>query len=164
MIWKSFLTGIVFFAVAMAHAELNIVKDGESEYSIVVAPKPLQITMQAAKDFQTYLEKTTGVKIPILKTGTTGEKPCVVIGDCAAARTAGINAANLPPEGFVIKTIGKNLFIVGRDTAGSGNSDHWKTAPQSGTWYGVARFLEDFLDVRWFFRGNMANTLPNERI
>lgn len=160
MSWKSLLAGITIFSIATAHGAVEIVKNGKSAYAIVVARKPLPITSRAASVLQAYIQKATSVKIPIVKRGVLNEKPSIVVGDCEAARKAGINVKKIKPEGFVIKTIGNNLYIVGRDTAGGGNSDHWRTAPQSGTWYGVARFLEQFLDIRAFFPSKFGESVP----
>lgn len=149
------------FCVAFAaRAELQIVKDSKSEYQVVLGRKCSQITRAAAKDLILYLNKSTGVKLSLSPNGETDGKPSIIVGNCAASRKAGIDVAKLPPEGFIIKTIGKNLYIVGRDTKGSANSDHWYSAPQAGTWNGVSTFLQKYLNIRWFMPGDEGEYVP----
>ncbi len=154
------LFAVLLGAIFTVQAELKIVEDGKSSYQVVVGKNSSQITLAAAKDLLLYLRKSTGAELPFKQTGVTGNRPSIVVGDCAAARQAGIDAAKLPAEGFVIKTVGKNIYIVGRDTKGSASSDHWYSAPQSGTWNGVSRFLQNQLGVRWFMPGAEGEYVP----
>ena len=62
----------------------------------------------------------------------------IVIGCGSVAEELGVkpDAKELGEEGCLIKTVGKNLVFAG--------------TPKGGTLYGVHRFLEDQLGVRWF--------------
>ncbi len=151
------------FLAVNAYSALDIVKDGKSDWRIIVAPQPLPATLRAAEDLQLYIRKSTGITLPIEKTGTATGGKNIVVGDCDAARTAGISVAGLKPEGFVIKTIDGNLYIAGKDTKGDANSDHWRSAPQAGTWNGVSAFLEKYLDLRWFFPGEYGEYVPERK-
>jgi len=149
------------FCVAfVARAELKIVQDGKSKYQVIIGKKAQPITKAAAKDLILYIQKSTGAKLPLSRSGETDGKASIIVGDCAASREAGIDASKLPPEGFIIKTIGKNLYIVGRDTKGSANTDHWYSAPQAGTWNGVSSFLQKYLNIRWFMPGDDGEYVP----
>jgi Domain of unknown function (DUF4838)/Carbohydrate family 9 binding domain-like len=153
------LTGAFCVAFA-ARAELKIVENGKSDYQVVIGKDSKPITRAAAKDLILYIKKSTGVKLPLTHSGQTSGKASIVVGDCAASRKAGINADKLPQEGFVIKTIAKNIYIVGRDTKGSATTDHWYSAPQAGTWSGVSKFLQKYLDIRWFMPGDDGEYVP----
>jgi len=155
------LTGM--FLAVNGYSALDIVKDGKSDWRIVVAPKPLPVTLRAAEDLQLYIKKSTGASLPIEKTGTVTGGKNIVVGDCEAARKAGIDLAELKPEGFIIKTANDNLYIVGKDTKGDANSTHWRSAPQAGTWNGVSAFLEKYLDIRWFFPGEYGEYVPEQK-
>ncbi len=164
-LWKIFVAGLIPLSTCFG---MDIVKDGKSEYRIVVAPNALAVTNAAALDVQTYIRKVSGAELPMVKTGVTDGNPSIVVGDCAAARDAGIRADELKPESFVIKTSGDNLYIVGKDLIVPGGNtdayaDHWRNAPQSGTWFGVAEFLERFLDVRWFMPGDVGEYFPERK-
>ena len=152
------LTGM-FCAVFTVQAEIQIVKDGKSNYQVVVGKKCPKVTVAAAKDLIMYLGKSTGAVLPLKRTGKTGGKPSFIVGDCEASRKVGIHADKLPPEGFVIKTVGQNIYIVGRDTKGS-VTDHWYSAPQSGTWHGISRFLQKYLNIRWFMPQEIGEHVP----
>jgi hypothetical protein len=129
-------------------AALTIVDGGKSDYEIVVAKNALPITVRAAQDLQEYVQKATGAKLEIVKADVPGAKPAIVVGEGPAAKSLGVNLDGIKAEGFRIKTVGKNLVIAGKDTPGSPDSDHWRSAPQAGTWNGVSRFLEKQLNIR----------------
>ena len=149
----SLIVGILCVVIT-AKAELEIVKEGVSVYQVVIAPQALSVVKAAADDLISYLNKSTGAKLRLSQSGEISGKPSIVVGDCVASRNAGIDVNKISAEGFVIKTIGRDLYIVGRDTAGDSNSDHWYSAPQAGTWSGVSTFLQKYLDVRWFMPGD----------
>ena len=48
------LTGM--FLAVNGYSALDIVKDGKSDWRIVVAPKPLPVTLRAAEDLQLYIK------------------------------------------------------------------------------------------------------------
>jgi Domain of unknown function (DUF4838)/Carbohydrate family 9 binding domain-like len=153
------IASILLPAAALAQG-LPLVKDGASDYEILVAPDAFRITVRAAKDLQHYLTKSTGAELPIRRGNALGAKPAIIVGDHPLTAKAGIASKDMPLEGFRIKTIGTTLYIVGRDTKGSATTDHWRSAPQSGTWYGVSEFLESQLGIRWFFPGDMGEVVP----
>ncbi|MFA6666655.1 MAG: DUF4838 domain-containing protein, partial [Armatimonadota bacterium] len=142
-------------------AALTIVDGGKSDYEIVVAKNALPITVRAAQDLQEYVQKATGAKLEIVKADVPGAKPAIVVGEGPAAKSLGVNLDGIKAEGFRIKTVGKNLVIAGKDTPGSPDSDHWRSAPQAGTWNGVSRFLEKELNIRWFMPGKDGEYVPH---
>ena len=158
MLKKIFIT-VLSFLVISVQASLELVKDSKSAYNIFVDANALPITKRAAKDLQLYIKKATGAELPIVKT-VSADKPCIFVGDSEFSRKAGINISDIKPEGYVIKTVGKNLYIVGKDTEGPAETDHWRSAPQAGTWNGVSSFLEKYLDIRWFFPGEYGEYVP----
>ena len=162
MIRISMVLAGMFLAVNVYSAH-NIVKDGKSEWRIIVAPQPLPVTLRAAEDLQLYIKKSTGATLPVEKTGIVTGRNNIVVGDCEATHKAGINVPEFKPEGFVIKTAEGNLYIAGKDTKGDANSDHWLIAPQAGTWNGVSAFLEKYLDIRWFFPGEYGEYVPERK-
>ena len=69
------------FLAVNGHSALDIVKDGRSDWRIIVAPQPLPVTLRAAEDLQLYLKKTTGAVLPIEKSGTVSGGKNIVVGD-----------------------------------------------------------------------------------
>ena len=76
------------------------------------------------------------------------------MGACNATKRV-VDLAQLQPEGFVIKSDGNDLFIVGRDTTDGG-------LEVAGTHYGVSEFLERFVGVRWLMPGPLGEVVPKQ--
>ncbi len=68
-----------------------------------------------------------------------------MIGDCAETRRAGIDAAKIPVEGFVVKTAANRVYLVG-----STQALPVARANDAAAW-AVADFLERFVGVRWYW-------------
>lgn len=146
---KPLLFLLILSIFSLNAAPLELVKNGRSDYRIVIEKNALPAVKVAAKEFQKYLKKSTGAEIPI--TNAAKGLPAVYIG------TLKVNT----PEGFIIKNRGHDLYISGYDTQGNPYSNHWRTAPQTGTWYGVSDFLEKQLGIRWFFPGQDGEYVPS---
>ncbi len=125
-----------------AIAEALVLADGgKSEFQIVVAEEASPSTRHAAKELQAFLAEMTGAKLPIV---SDSEKPGpheIVLGRNAHFEKLGlkIDVDALGKEGYVIRTAGPHLAIVGSDVR--------------GTLYGVYGLLEDHLGCRWFAPG-----------
>ncbi|MGB2823199.1 MAG: hypothetical protein WBF17_19605, partial [Phycisphaerae bacterium] len=46
----------------------------------------------------------TGATLELVGKPPTADRPAIVIGDCAETRKAGLDAAQIPVEGFAVKT------------------------------------------------------------
>ena len=105
---------------------------------IVIPSDPLPSERYAAEQLQTYLEKITGVKSPIVADSARSESSEILLGDNAHLAKLGLNIdfKKLGPEGFALRTLRNKLIIAG--------------GRPRGTLYGVYAFLEDKLGVRWF--------------
>jgi hypothetical protein len=121
-----------------AGVELTIAERGQSAYRIMVAADAILSERYAAEELQRYIERTSGVRLPIVTDKDARTPHDIVLGDNAAlgrARDA-IDFAKLGSDGFVLRTDGTRLLIVG--------------GKPRGTLYGVYGFLEEKLGVRWF--------------
>ncbi|PIX41089.1 MAG: hypothetical protein COZ56_13040, partial [Armatimonadetes bacterium CG_4_8_14_3_um_filter_58_9] len=116
-----------------------LVENGKPRATIVCANKELRL---AASELQTHIELATGAKLPIVDAKKEGTG--VFLGDEAVARANGILVANLPPEGFEIKTIPDGIIIAG-----------------NALW-GVYEFLERFVGVRWYYPGDLGRSVPKK--
>ncbi len=92
----------------------------------------------------------TGATLEFVEKPPSADTPAIVIGDCEETRRAGIDAGNLPPEGFVVKTAPNRLFLVGSTQAplepqGRG------AMPNDGTAWALADVLERLVGVRWYW-------------
>ena len=120
---------ILAFTSCSQKNQLTIIDNGKTTYEIILPNNVKPDIKKAATQLQTYLEKSTGVKIQITNTknSTPGKNKIFV----------GKNQNNLKSaHTILIKTDGKNLIITG------GNA--------KSTLYAVYTFLENYLGCRWY--------------
>ncbi|MBQ1196201.1 MAG: DUF4838 domain-containing protein [Clostridia bacterium] len=115
---------------------LVFVQNNISEYTIIRPENPTDANMKAASELRSYIEKISGVGIPIKTDAEAAGEYEILVGYTNRSAEGQFDAAKLGNEGFVIETVGKKLFI-----AGSG---------VRGALYGVYTFLEDYLGCRFY--------------
>ena len=84
---------------------------------------------------------STGATLELVGEPPAADRPAIVIGDCEETRRAGIDAAQIPAEGFVVKTAANRVYLVGSTQDGASDTAAWA----------VADFLERFVGVRWYW-------------
>ena len=109
--------------------KLSLMTDGKLSAEIVVPPNSSPVVSFAADELQRMLEKATDSKIPILP-ARTGTKPAILLGDNPLARLYVGDPAQLPRDGFMIRTVADIIIIAGRDSM----HDDPKKALASGVW------------------------------
>ena len=119
---------------APEHEPVVLVRNGVALGEIVVCTEGRMVTA-AVKDLQGFIKASTGAELPIVK--ERGDRPAMVVGECPDARAQGLDAEQMPVEGFALRTAPGTVFIVGHDEAGT-------------TW-GIDEFLERFVGVRWYW-------------
>lgn len=151
--WHSAVVAAAVVSSAGRGFSATIVENGRPGAVLVL---PVGANPRAAATLQSYIEKATGAKLPILAedqlSGVTNATSRVFVG---AGQTAGkvVDLQKLQPEGFVIKTVGEDVYIVGRDATEAGTR-------VEGTFFGVCEFLERFLGVRWLMPGPLGEVVP----
>ena len=108
-----------------------------------------------ASELQRCIEKATGVLLPVLAEDEIGGRvtgDVVFVGACVKTREV-VDVSGIQPEGFVIRTQGNALYIVGRDETDAGRE-------VDGTLYGVCEFLERYVGVRWVMPGEVGEVVP----
>lgn len=115
---------------------LVLIDKGKSVYQIVISEESSLVEKRAALELQAILEQISGVKLDIISDKTPPSECEIIVGNTNRKELSEIipEIEQLNEDGFIIKTIGEKLLIVG------GND--------KGTLYGVYSFLEDFLDCR----------------
>lgn len=113
----------------------TLVKEGKTEYTIVIPAHASECECFAAEELQKYVKQATGAELPIVaedESVTLGGK---WIGVGKTLLASALDTTNLNVDGFRLKTEGETLLIKGeRDR---------------GTLYGAYDFLEKFLCVRF---------------
>lgn len=127
---------------------MQLVRQGKSEYSIVLPAAAIPSEQRAAEELQRFLEEMSGARLPIVRDDQAVSGGMILVGESAALRklNLGIDVAGLGGEGFVLRTAGKHLVIAG--------------GRPRGTMYGVYTFL-DKLGCRWFTRE--VSRIPKRR-
>lgn len=119
-----------------------LVAEGVSEYVILLAANAAVNEYNAAQELQEILLAATGASLPIVyegQTKVTSSTSLISIGDTEYAASCGVNTdGTLGRSGYVIKNIGKQLFI---------KSD----GDKRGCMYAVWDFLYDEVGYRYYY-------------
>ena len=140
---------------APAHPPVEIVRDGKAQAVVYVAdpkgwvkPDPqnkgknIPNVKRLIDQLVEVVRVSTGATLELVDASPAANRPAIVIGDCEETRQAGIEAEQLPVEGFVVKTAPQRVYLVGSTRHGRGND---------GAAWAVADFLERFVGVRWYW-------------
>lgn len=151
---QSILAALVVLA-AGAVSGLDLVKDGRSAFVIHVEEDAPASVREAAADLQAYCQQVTGANLAIVHAAA---KPMISLGATRAAAAAGVTAVGLEWEGFRIKPLNGDVFILGPDTGKDEQTPQGGTS--AGTRNGVATLLEDYFGVRWLMPGPQGDYVP----
>ena len=148
---KLILFFAAFSAALVTAAPLEVVKNGKSDYVIVVPGNALPGPREAAKELQYLIHRATGAKLPIVSAAA-GKKAIFLS-----------TAKGAAPESCTLKTRKGDLHISGDD--GSGNPRRFAHTEynRAGTWFGVNYIAERFLEFRHFFPGEAGIYLPKRK-
>ena len=113
-----------------------------------------QKTETAAHELQTYIQKISGARLPIVDDAQNPAGPLILVGrgrlsDGLGVAIPGGVTCSRREEGFVIMCKGDRLLLAG-------NND----GPYHGTEYAVDDFLRS-LGVRWFMPGEFGEIVPH---
>ena len=141
--WLTFLA-LIFGGVAVSVEQSEAVvlaRNGASDYVILIPESAGPPIRYAARELQKYLEQISGAKLPIAEGTAPRGKPVVIVGEHPRLNRLGVKRTlkSLGPEGFIIRTSGRNLILCG--------------GGPRGTVYSVYTFLEEVLGCRWFAPG-----------
>lgn len=126
-------------APAATTKPLTLVKNGQTNYVIVLTSDPIPAERTAATELQSYLKQVTGATLAVKNEDEVPiSAPQIVVGAGNRARQTLTPQVmdKLGNDSIVIKTQGHNLILSG-------------SRPR-GTLYAVYQFLEDTAGVRWW--------------
>ncbi len=143
---------------------LELVKDGKSQASIVIAKDKFanhrNIELKAAKELQEHVKIATGAELPIVADNVKTEGLVILIGESELTRQLKIGIDGLRPEGFRVKTFEGGLAIVGTL---SGPTVPGTTPNNQGVLFGVYDVLERYMGVRWYYPGEDGRVIPKQK-
>jgi len=86
--------------------EITLIEDGASAYQLVIADEAAEEARQAARELQDYLEKISGVQLPVVRRSEKVDGPAIWVGDAGDGET-------LPPHQVRIREQNGDLLIHG---------------------------------------------------
>ena len=149
---------VLLVAATSGYADVTLVEAGKPQAVIVTPVDASGVVAYAAQELQDHVRKASGVTLAIATEANIPTSPParIYLGNCQAARDLGIDAATLAPEACLIRTRGGSVFVAGRDTAGEAlGQSVW-----AGTLFGVYELLEESLQVRWLWPGELGTVVP----
>jgi hypothetical protein len=134
----------IFFIVPLFNAvvfaeTIRLSTESKTNYVIVLSTEATPLEQTAAQELKLHLDSVTGADFVIAtESDIEAVKPQIVIGNSKRAKEflPEIDVAKIPYDGIIIKTVGKNLVLLGH--------------PKRGTLYAVNTLLEDVVGVRWW--------------
>ena len=169
-----------FCAVGTVAAQVRVVENGKARAVVVTADKPSLTAAYAAKELVTHIEKATGKRLKLVGESDIpkGYASRIFVGVTQAALKQGIKPDKLGNDEFVLRTIGSDLFVLGKeDFFGSPPPDRHSRDIRSrrkrarvhplsvfnqysGTLFGVYEILERHVGVRWLWPGELGTYVP----
>lgn len=98
--------------------KMTIAGNDISKYTIVLAKEPRPVEETAAGELHTYIEKTCGVCLPVVKGGAETDFE-IIVGKNARKKYADTDVAELEEDGYRIFADGKKLVIVAGEKRGA---------------------------------------------
>ena len=161
------LYAIVFIASA-AECQPFLVDNAKSPYTVVLPEASTEIvfppgnSIQYAAEFLVdYIEQATGCRLPIMcETDFTNKTPVISLGPTRLAKKAIGSSPDFAPEECLVQTLDGNVIICGEIDA---------RGLDRGTLFGVYKFLEKVIGVRWYFgddrwySANMGTVIPKHQ-
>jgi hypothetical protein len=147
------------FCMLSADAQVSVVTQGKASAVVVIADEPTRTAMYAADELVGHVELATGVTLEIVPESKSNEEmpTRIYVGETETAFRQGIDVNRLPREASILRSVGNDLFILGKEDEGDPMDER---NPNVGTLFGVYEFLEDFLGVRWLWPGDLGTHVP----
>jgi hypothetical protein len=141
------------------HPPADLVRNGNPRAAIHLAIPPSPTLTLVVKELVESIRVTTGATLPVSvapQPPAAGVETLIVVGDCPAAREAGIDVDQIAVEGFEVLTAADKIFIVGNvdeppDLALTPGQPTPGPYGNEGNAWGVADFMERFVGVRWYW-------------
>ncbi len=148
------LSGLLLFALSFMTvcAGTEFFNGGETAWKIGLSPSATAEEKYAAEELQNTLKKISGADFPVITITAAPERNTILIGTPATAAFIKEKAQELKIvdgeiEELTVRTSGGNLYLAGNQ-------------PRAAL-YAVYSFLQNQLDVRWFWPGDDGEYLPS---
>lgn len=118
--------------------ELLLARNGATDYAIIIAPDCSPSERHGAEELARFLGEMSGATFEVIDHLPSAGPHAILVGESEALSRLGLelDIPSLGREGYVIRTVGERLIIVG--------------GRPRGTMYGCYALLEDYLGCRWW--------------
>ncbi len=129
---------------------------GEAAFEIVSGSGNVSAEF-AAEELAKYLGKVLGMELPVVPLKT-GSLPALIVGDRQLAAANGIDPETMDRDAFVIRSIGTDILLFGKDDP----RKHPRKVEYAscGSLLAVYDFLERFAGVRFYFPAELGIITP----
>lgn len=116
----------------------NFVENGNTDYVIVIPDDATSNEKFASQELSLFLTKSTGIEFVIVKESSAKKDKMLSVGQTKAFKSSGIKAdvSELGSSGYVVKTVGKSVYMSG--------------AEDLGTIFSVYKFLEKQIGYTYY--------------
>lgn len=117
----------------------NFVTNGNSDYIIVIPENATKNEIYASEELSYFLNLATGISFKVVNDTVTAQRKYLSVGNTSFFRDSGIDNVRkeeLKSSGYVVKTVGENVFMTG--------------AEDLGTIYSVYKFLEGQIGYKYY--------------
>ena len=130
----------------------------------IIAAQSSPTVLLASQELAMALGEVFGTKINVVKKSS-GKAVQICVGDMGLAKKLNVAPETFDRDGFVIKTSGNKILIIGKDdprckprhrVTATGVKGEW------GTLFGAYDFLERFAGVRYYFPGKLGTHIPRK--
>ena len=145
----------------MTASAVELVRDNEAVATIVVPDEPLAVEIFAAEELAYHITLATGAELPVVAEAdapAAGHR--VFVGATRAATDAGLSAADLDVNGYIVRAEAERLFILGDDSEGEPGWIQHGNRTRVGTLFGVYHLLDRELGARWLWPGPLGEVVP----
>lgn len=139
--------------------DLVLVEGGQARMVIVTADSPNPIVNLSVAELVEHVKLATGVELQTTTESdapAAGEKVRLFLGETEAAAELGIDIAAMENDAFIFRTVGNDLYILGREN----NREYQPGSMCNGTLYGSYELIERALGVRWLWPGDLGRHVP----
>ena len=146
------LTVLLLFALSVAtYAETEFFNQGKTRWKIGISPDATAVEKYAAEELKNTLKKISGADFPVIAVDANPAKGTILIGtpgtaDFIKKQAEKLQISDGKTEEITVRTMDGNLYLAGNQ-------------PRAAL-YAVYSFLQNQLDVRWFWPGDDGEFLP----
>jgi hypothetical protein len=143
--------------LATAGQAVTLVEGGKVRAVIILPEKPAPVVAAAARVLRDHIRQISGADLPIqnedrIAGPPTQDQAWILVGEGKLTAKQRLSSKELGPGGIALVAKGHVLALLGTDAR--------TPSDPNGTRYAVTTFLEDKLDVRYLWPGELGKVVP----